>query len=372
MKRQLTIIIGIVIIASAIGIMKYMEAQKTPPEKKMGNNGVPTVLVKALKTGWAKNEISITGKLISEKRIEIFSEIQGVLLSSGKLFKPGMRFSQGERMLKIDSTEFYLNLLSNKSSYLNLLVQLGPDIKYDFPEAYNNWNKYLESIDVTQPIVDLPNVKNKKYRNFLTSREVYKQYYSIKSQEEKLSKYNLSAPFSGVLSQGNLQPGTMIRIGQKLGTFLQSGSYELEVALSLTDANLIKIGDSVLLRSENLSNTWQGEVKRLSQHIDQATQTIKVYIQVNSNDLREGMYLSGKIISGGFPNAIKIPRDLLIGVNQVYLVEDSILNLKSVNVLKIGESEVVINGLEDGQLAMNQVFSSAFNGMKISPKIIVD
>ncbi|MBD78383.1 MAG: hypothetical protein CL840_05655 [Crocinitomicaceae bacterium] len=372
MKRQVTIALGIAIIAGGIGIMKFLEAQATPPEKKSGNTDAPVVMVKKLYNNYVNNEIAITGKLIAENRVEIFSEVQGVLLASGKQFKEGVQFGYEERMLKIDSTEYYLNLLASKSSYLNALVQLGPDIKYDFPEAYDEWNRYVASIDVTKPLLPLPKVNNEKHKNFLTSRDVYKQFYAIKSQEEKLTKYNLRAPFSGVLCEGNLQPGTMIRVGQKLGTFIQSGSYELEAAVSLNNANLIQVGDSVLLTSEDVPKTWVGKVKRLSQHIDQTSQTVKLYVSVNSTDLREGMYLSGSVLSGGFSNAVKIPRELLIGVDQLYLVNDSNLALEQVNVLKIGESEVVVDGLKNEQFIMNQVFSSAFNGMKVSPKQIKD
>ena len=367
MNRIVTIVIGLVVILAGGGAMMYLTSQAKPPKRNAGNNGAPTVLAKALTSEWVKNEIDISGKLIAENRVEIFSEVQGVLLSSGKLFKEGMQYNSGEVMLRLDSTEFYLNLMSNKSTYLNMLVQLWPDIKYDFPEEYKGWQKYVAGIDITKPLTPIPAVKNEKHKNFLTSRDVYKQYYSIKSQEEKLTKYNLKAPFSGAVSEGNVQPGTMIRVGQKLGSFIHSGAFELEVAVSMNNANLISIGDSVLLKSENMAKTWLGQVTRLSQNIDQTTQSVKVFVRVMSNDLREGMYLSGKILSGGFANSIKVPRELLIGVNEVYFIEDSNLVLKEVNVLKIGDSEVVVDGLKETEVIMNQVFSSAFNGMKVSP-----
>lgn len=372
MNRQITIAIGVVIIISGFVIKSYMAAQATPPERREGGNEAPIVMVKKIRNQFINNEIAITGKLMAEKRVEIFSEVQGVLLSSGKQFKEGVGYGLNERMLKIDSTEYYLNLLATKSSYLNALVQLGPDIKYDFPDAYKDWSKYVAQIDVSKPLLPLPKVSNEKHKNFLTSRDVYKQYYAIKSQEEKLTKYNLRAPFQGVLSEGNLEAGTMIRMGQKLGTFIQPGSFEMEAAVSLKNANLIKVGDSVLLRSEDVPSTWIGKIKRISQHIDQTSQTVKIYVSVQSESLREGMYLSGVVLSGGFENAIKVPREFLIGVDQLYLVNDSFLSLEKVSVLKIGESEIVIDGMQDGQVVMNQVFSSAFNGMKVSPKLIQD
>lgn len=369
MKRQYTIAIGIAIVIGGFLVKNFMAAQARPPKRGVNGKGIPTVVVNKVSNAPTPNKISISGKLMAENRIEIFAEVQGVLLPSNKSFKEGVEFVRGERMLKIDSTEFYLNLLSNKSSYINMLVQLGPDIKYDFPDAYDAWNAYVASIDINKPLPAIPEPKDDKRRNFLTSRDVYKQYFAIKSQEEKLAKYNLKAPFSGVLSEGDLQAGTMIRAGQKLGAFIKSGEYELEAAISVAEASLVKKGDSVVLRSEDIPGEWFGSVRRISEHIDQATQTIKVYIGLESGTLKEGMFLSGEIRSGGFPSAVTIQRDLLVGLNKLYTVKDSSLVLTEIDVLKIGENEVVVSGLQDGEVVMAQVFSAAYNGMKVSPKL---
>ena len=370
MKRKITVVLGVLILVAGFAAMKFLSSKAKPPARTADGSGMPIVLAGMVKNSVVPNKIEVTGKLQADKRIEIFSEVQGVLLSSSKVFKEGERYSEGQQLLRIDSSEFYLNLMATKSSYLNALIQLGPDIKFDFPEAYENWNKYVASIDVRKPLPDLPKTDSEKQKNFLTSRDVYKQYFTIKSQEEKLTKYNLKVPFSGVLSEGNLQPGTMIRMGQKLGSLIKPGSYELEVSVNLNQINSIDVGDSVKLYSQDIPGEWIGRVKRISQSIDKTTQTAKVYVSLVSETLKEGMYLSGHILTDGFPNAFVVQRNLLMGIDQVFVIEDSTLVLTQVNVLSIGESEVVVNGLNDGQLILGQVFSGAYNGLKVSPKVI--
>jgi multidrug efflux pump subunit AcrA (membrane-fusion protein) len=368
MKRQVTIVLGVLVILAGVGVNKYLSSKAKPP-KRNPQGGKPTVLVQKVQNGFVKNTIPVTGKLVAKNRVELFAEVQGSVLNSGKTFKEGVSFSNGSRMLKLDSTEFHLSLLSAKSNFLNSLIQLTPDIKYDFREELDRWNVFINSVNIEQPFPALPKSKNKKFLNFLISRSIPNQYYTIKSQEEKLSKFNLIAPFSGTLIEGNLQPGSMVRVGQKLGTFIQGGEYELEVSVSMNDGSLIKIGDSVLLQSEDIPGNWYGKVVRISVHIDQSTQTLKVYVNVSSKKLKEGMYLTGSIYSGGFENAVSIPRNILIGTNQVYLLKDTVLQLHEIKVLSIGENQAVIEGLSDGSKILGQVYSAAYNGMIVKPQL---
>lgn len=367
MNRKVTIVLGALIIVAGVGIKKYMSAQADTP-KRNPSGGKPSVWVQEISNGFVPNSIAITGKLVAKNRVEVFAEVQGTVLRSTKIFKEGMAFSRGQRLLRIDSTEFHLGLLSTKSNFVNSLIQLSSDIKFDFPNEYERWMNYTNGIDIQQPLPELPHSENKKFNNFLIARNVSNQYYNIKSQEEKLSKFNLTAGFSGVLVEGNLQPGSMVRVGQKLGTFIETGKYELEASVNMNDAAFIKIGDSVNLVSEDIPGDWLGKVTRISEHIDQSTQTLKVFIDIDSKKLKEGMYLSGSIYSGGFENAVRIPRNLLIGTNQLYTVNDTTLNLQEVEVLSIGENEVVVAGIKDNTKILGQVFSTAYNGMVVNPE----
>jgi multidrug efflux pump subunit AcrA (membrane-fusion protein) len=161
-------------------------------------------------------------------------------------------------------------------------------------------------------------------------------------------------------------------MGQKLGTLIQPGSYELETAIGLNQMSVVRVGDSVKLYSEDIPGEWVGRVLRISNHIDNTTQTVKAYISVQSNELKEGMYLSGFIHSKPFENAVVLSRSLMNGTNELFVLEDSILKTRKVNVLKVSESEVVVSGLQDNEIVLNQVFSGSYNGLKVAPKIVND
>ena len=78
--------------------------------------------------------------------------------------------------------------------------------------------------------------------------------------EEHYQKFRISAPFTGVLTEANVNPGTLIRTGQKLGEFIDPSVYELEVAVNKSYSELLKVGKEVTLTNIDHTKTWKGKV----------------------------------------------------------------------------------------------------------------
>ena len=95
-----------------------------------------------------------------------------------------------------------------------------------------------------------------------------------------MSKYRIQAPFDGVLTETLVTEGTLVRSGQKLGEFIKTGIYELEVSVSKTYSDLLKVGERVKLNDLDKTRTYTGKVTRINARVDQTSQTIKAFIEV--------------------------------------------------------------------------------------------
>ena len=87
--------------------------------------------------------ITASGNLSARDRIEIYSEVQGIFDYSEKSFKPGIYYRAGAVLINLNSDEHRANLKSQKSSLYNQVVGLLPDLKFDYPEAYDAWFSYV-------------------------------------------------------------------------------------------------------------------------------------------------------------------------------------------------------------------------------------
>ncbi len=358
------IIIAVVLIVITFFAYKALskEEEKKAPKTSFRSLNVQT------ETAVNKDEdllIDLSGKLVAKNRIDIYAEVSGVLNS--KKFREGNRYNQGQVIVDIDDSELASNIQAQKSVLLNSISQLLPDLSIDFPNEVEKWKSFAAQIDFNQRLPELPSVGNEKLKTFISSRNVFTNYFNIKSLEVRRSKHKISAPFSGMLSEAAINPGTLVRIGQRLGTFIQPNSYELEASLSLDDLKYVKVGNTVELKSPELNQIWTGRILRINEQLDAATQTVKVYIGVSDKNLKEGQYLSAEIKGTTLTEVIKIPRKLLLENNELYFLEkDSILKREKVQVAYKGAEWVYIKGLNNGVKYLNQAVSSAYDGMIVS------
>lgn len=363
--RRLGIVLGVVLIIGAILFSKKLTEEKAAPPRREEIKTMPTVNTFPAKVEQVPTTLSVQGELLAFDKIDIFSEVTGALVSTSRPFKVGTYFPKGSILIKIDNSEAHLSLLAQKSTLLNAITQLMPDLKIDYQESFQHWEEYLDGFDPEAAIVPLPEPLNDQEKYFIASRNLYTQYYNIKSQEERLGKYEILAPFGGVITQTSINPGAVVRSGQKLGELMNTGNYELQVTVPLSELRYIKPGNSVSLTSDDLEGEWTGRVNRINNQVDAGTQTVKVFISVNGSNLREGMYLRGEITAQSIDNAIRIPRDLLVDQQAVFLVQDSVLTLEPVEVIKITSDAAIVRGLPDGAPLLKEIFPNAFDGMKV-------
>ncbi len=363
--RKLSIVLGILIIVGAVFANKRLSSKKEPPPRKQRIVPAKQVSSQKVNNESIGTSIPIYGRLAAYQKLDIVSEVNGRLLSDVRPIKQGNYYKKGDVLIRLDNRENQANILAQKSALLNQISQILVDLKLDYPESYQQWKDYVDVFDIKQSLRPLPQPVNDRERFFIASKNFSNTFYNIEAQEIRMDKYTFRAPFSGIITQGNVNPGAFIVGGQKLGTLVNNYSYELEATVNMRDLAAINTGDVVLLESEDIGGTWEGKVKRVSESIDPNTQSVKVFINVGGKGLKEGMYLRGKIDVGSIQEAIEIPRKLLVTDTSIYIVKDSILSLKTIEVTKLTENTAIIKGLEDGEEILNETIVGAFDGMKV-------
>lgn len=364
-KRRLAIVSGIIVIAGAVLLMRYLSEQKPDAPRQATPPRARQVETMTAQNGTVDASLEVQGQLAAFDKIELFSEVTGQAQQTGRPFKVGSYFPKGSVLVRIDNSEARLSLQAQKSTLLNGIAQLMPDLKIDYPESFPRWEAYLNQFNVDQPLRALPEPASDREKLFVAARNLYTQYYNIKSAEERLSKYNIYAPFSGVLTEATIQPGAIVRASQKLGSLMATGNYELVATVPLSELDYIKVGNKVRLESDDVTGSWTGTIRRISDQIDPGSQTVRVYVGVSGENLREGMYLRGEVDARKIGDALQIPRELLVDQGGVFLVNDTILRLQPVDVVKINRETAVVRGVPEGSVLLRTPIPNAFDGMKV-------
>ncbi len=369
MRKLLSIILGFFLLVGAVFTAKYLIDNKKRPKPKF-DKIVKTVFVEKVENKEIPIIITTSGNLTAKRKIDLFAEVQGVLKPSSKEFKAGTSYTKRENILSINSDEFFANLQSQKSNFYNSIIGMMPDIRFDFPDEYNKWQNYLSSFDVNKSTPVLPETKSEKEKYFISGRGINTAYYNVKNLEVKLGKYNLRAPYKGVLTEALVTPGTLVRVGQKLGEFIDPSVYEMEVSVNSEFVDLLILGNTVNLHNLKKTKTYTGEIVRINGKVDASSQTIKAFIEIAHKDLREGTYLEADLNARSETNAIEISRKLMVENKKIYIVRDSVLELIDVNPVYFSANTAIIKGVENDVLILSKPTPGAYDGMKV--KIFVE
>jgi len=370
-KILISVLAGILIIGGSILAAKYIinsKENRRPVPKKV----VKTVFIDTVKNGVVPIVISANGNLVAKNRVELYSEVQGVFKTGSKLFKTGQEYKAGQTLIRIDASEYYASVQSAKSNLYNLITSIMPDLQLDYPEYFPKWQKYLANFDLEKTTPKLPQISSDKEKYFITGRGIFSSYYNVKNLEQRLSKYKIAAPFSGILTEALVTEGTLVRAGQRLGEFIKTDVYELEVAISKTYADFLKVGEQVSLTNLNKTQEYIGKVIRINGRVDQPSQTITAFIEVSGEQLKAGQYLEANLSAKNETNAIEIDRSLLIDNSQIYVVRDSILDVINVSPVYFTDKKVVLKNVPDGATIVSKPVAGAYAGMLVKVYGAVD
>lgn len=367
-KRQILVIIGFLILIGALAIAWYFISEEPGQGSEEETELAVAVEVMEVKNGPVQTYISLTGRLEPEDRIDIYSEVNGIMEAASKDFKVGVNYRKGELLLRINDDEMRQNLISQRAQFISLLANTTADLRIDFPEIYDEWANYLAAMEADKPLKPLPEVQNRRQKLFLTGRNIYGQYHALQQMEERLSKHRIYAPFSGTLTEVMINRGALVMQGQRLGEFARAGVYQLRASVGLYDRQYISPGNNVSLRPVQQEKSYTGTVERINEKVDPQMQTVEVYIRVEGEELTPGMYMEGKVAAEEYPNSMQIPRRIMVEEGAVFVIEDSTAVLREVEVLHKTSEEAVVRGLKNGSTLILEQHTAAFEGSKVSPE----
>lgn len=365
--RKLSVISGILIFAATLFLSWYIVSAPTNKTDEAVATEASPVLMVTYSPGEIESSIFFTGRVIPFEQFDIYAEVTGVFEGSGRSFKTGTAFKQGEILIQINSEEERQQVQAARYDFAAAISQLLPDISIDYSEYYDEWQTYLDQIDATEPLQPLPEVTDRQFRMYLNRQNIFSRFSSIRQQEVRLSKFTIRAPYDGVLTDHRVNRGALVQNGQMLGQFTGSDRLEIEASVPAREAQFVSVGDQITVQTSGInSNTYSGTVSRKNALVDPGTQSVKVYLDVSNTELESGYYLEGKISGRVFTDAFKIHKDILIRDNELFTVQNERAMLSTVELLSSAGDSMIISGLEPGTVIVDEFRSAAFEDTRVT------
>lgn len=340
----------------------YRKERKGRESKKV----VPKVLAKRLEYTSAQVTISSFGKVEAYHKLDVVSEVGGKIIDGDVVLKPGSSFKKGELLLTIDSEEASYAFKARVSNYLNRLAQVLPDIKIDFSNKYTDWAAHFEAIDLNKDLPELPKISSTQENTFFASQGILSDYYALKSEEARLKKYKIRAPFNGHILDVLLEKGMVANMGSRVLSILSDDEKEVSFPLTLKDLEYVKIGQSVEIKNEKTEHKWRGKVARIGAQVKANTQSVDVYVRIEDGQkLKDGSYVNGVIQASKIKDVFALPAVALLSDQSVYCIYKSVLHKHDVEVVHSDAKTVWIRLLgTDGKAEVMVVMESLLNAVE--------
>lgn len=366
MKRKIFFgLLSLIVLASAIGFTTYLVQSKPVPVKD--SKTANTMYVKATKVKMTEIESDMVyrGRVTAYDDVSLSSEVTGMIMQGDVRFKAGESFSKGQTLIKIYDEDVIASLKSGKSSLLQTVSKILPDIKIDYPKQYDKWYSFFAKINPEKSLPDLPNIVTDKERVYLASNNVLTSYYSLQQQEIKLTRYTLRAPFTGFFKSVNKEIGAVASPGSELANLIRSDKLEIVVPVFPKDLKWINEGDIVQI-TDNNGNLKTAKVSRIAGFVDVSTQSVNVYLTyfaTKNNNLLEGEYVNVNF-TGVKLTGFEVPREAVIDDLYVYELVDNKLEKTKVDIVRNLDDAIIITGVDSTQIIVTESLASVNSGLK--------
>ncbi len=348
MKNKIVFgLISILIIAGAIAISVMLVNSK--PEPKKDGKKETTMYVKT-QNGINTNmdsDMIYRGRITAYDNVSLASEVSGRIMQGDVRFKTGESFKKGDIIVNIYSEDVKAALKSGKSSFLQTMSRILPDLKIDYKDEYQKWHDFFNAVDPEKHLPELPKINSDKERVFLASNNVLSGYYSLQQQQINLKRYTIYAPFTGSFKSVNKEIGAIASPSAELANIIRSDKLEIIVPVFPKDLQWLNVGEEVVINDDR-GIIRNATVSRISGYVDQATQSVNVYltyIAKGSKSFLEGEYVD-VTFNGIQVSGFEIPREAIVDNFYVYKLDNNKLHKHRIEIVRALDDSYIVSGID--------------------------
>ena len=333
--------------------------------KAVADTSTPiTVKVNAVQKDNNNPFITASGKIQAVNSADLSTRMMGFV---HKIYvNVGDKVKKGQLLISINNTD-----LQAKRAQINAKITEATAAYNNANKDYNRFKNLFAEQSASQKEMDDMSA------NFEMATARLEAANQMKNEINAQFTYvNISAPFSGVITNKNIKVGDMANPGIPLISVEAPKKFEVVASVSENEISLIKNGTPVAVMIKSINKTIQGKVTEVS---TSAKNTGGQYLVKVALDKTDANILSGMFTTVRFPIAAKastssmvlIPTEAIITRGQLSgLYTPSQSNTAVLRWLRLGRTFgtniEVLSGLSADESYIISSDQKLYNGVKIS------
>lgn len=358
-KLQFIFVFGLILFAI---IISFFLVHKNESIDNIGNkeNKLLVDVVKVFPKDISLNIVK-TGTVEARNYISIIPEVSGRVISVNENFRDGSSFEANEKLFKIESIDYQLNVdkahANLKQAETNLLLS-----KADSDSAKAEWKALHPNKKVPSLVARTPQLEQAKAN--LKSAQA-----QLEDAKLDFSRTEFSLPYSGKVINANVEVGQYLKSGSEYGKVYTNQSIEILVPIEKEYLSLFKANSSKA--KIHLSNkvSVNGIVSRIGLNLDEQTRFGKIYIKPNKSmrdKLIPGTFVKTNLIAPQEKGLWKIPNSSLQDAESIWIVtKNNTLKKYIPEILSIEDDFSIVRGTKKEVLVVTSMVVGASDGMSV-------
>lgn len=366
-KVTLIVVLSVLVCAGLIVLVERL-LERNALAKETASNIVPTVAVVNPVTEPADEELVLPGTLEAYEESPIYARTSGYLRRWYKDI--GSHVKQGELLAQIDTPELDQELSQARATRQQVQAQLQLA-----QISAQRWENLRKTDSVSQQEADQQTNGYQQSQANLAASDA-----NVRRLEQLESFKNVYAPFPGVVTKRNVDPGMLINAGaggREMFDVAKIDTLRVYVDVPQAYALAVKAGTKASVTLQELAGQkFEGKVMRTANAIDPSTRTLRTEIDVTNADGRLLPGLYGQVhfdVANYTPDARKVtvPVNALLfrseGPRVAVVGNDGKVHLQPIAIGRdYGASLEIVSGLDAQQRVIINPSDSLEEGAQVN------
>ncbi len=411
---------ALVILVGAVAIAVLMVSLRPEPQKETPQQQSPLVETIAFEAATGAIPVEVSGTVQPRDEVVIGAEVAGRLTYVNPAFREGQFVSAGAILFRIDPAD-YLNQVriaqADVAAQDVAVLEAREEVaiaRADL-EQFADRERARATAASTARILPPESLSGaagsagerstaSPNRTGLATREPQlrsaeaaraRASATLADAQTTLSRTRVTSPFAGLVRQESAAVGTLVQVGQSLGSVAATSAYEVRLFLTEDEAALIPgllrgsggtIAADVLYEYGGLMYRWPAVVDRADTSLDETTRNVEVFLRV-PNPLRGGLLTNAQagtstngappLLLGAFVMAridgasvdsfAAIPSSALRPGNTIWVVRDGKLRILPVRVIQRTDTQafVTTGSIGEGGALVTSNLGTPTDGMPV-------
>jgi RND family efflux transporter MFP subunit len=346
---------------------RYLQDRAVAATAEQHRDFVPQVRVAAVQANDHKVAISLPGTTSAFASANIFARASGYIdkreVDIGDHVKAGQLLAEivaPELDHQITQAEATLGQLRATLQQAQANMQLAKVTwQRDDPLVTKGW------VTAQQGTIDVQTLKAQEAAVGVAQANVAAQEAQVQVLHQQKIYQRVVAPFDGIITQRNIDVGTLVQADATTGTFMftlmQSNVIRTQVYVPQDEAFGLRPGvDAVIRVPEIPGRTFPGKVTRIADALQPGSRTLLTEIDIPNPDglLTPGIYCTVDLYLQQNTPSFSVPADAIIfnaKGTQVAVVENGVAHIRKIDVARdLGTEVETHNGVKLGdQVILN-------------------